>query len=93
MSKVVNNEIQTNSLADNKIQAKTPEVGDVWKIKGKDTLFHIEAVEGAFVTVLQMIISPIVFERVVDKELLEKHCEYLGKSKANISDLFKMENE
>ena len=68
----------------------TPEVGDVWKIKGKDTLFHIEAVEDAFVTVY---ILPTVFGRAVDKKLLEKHCEYLGKSKANIDDLFKTENE
>ena len=71
----------------------TPEVGDVWEIKGTDTLFHIEAVEGAFVTVWQMYVPQIAFERVVDKELLKKHCKYLGKSKSNINDLFKTENE
>lgn len=33
MSKVADNKIQANSLADNKTQAKTPEVGDVWQNK------------------------------------------------------------
>ena len=92
MSKVVNNEMQANSLADNKIQAKKPEVGDIWVTEsGKKyyiyNVFEDKIVKGFSVDTGRMnsfTISIINFNY---------SCKYLGKSKVNISDLFKTENE
>ena len=71
-----------------------PEVGDVWGVNGSTIKFHIETVEEDIVMALQADDTfHILNEIMVDKEVLNKHCQYLGKSKANINDLFEVRDE
>lgn len=69
----------------------TPEVGDIWKYKDgvKVCLIMVdeETVESF------AIIGGSVWGGTFQKDEFVKNHTYLGKSKANIDDLFKTENE
>ena len=71
----------------------TPEVGDVWIVEETNVSFYIEGVEEDVIIALQSVGKMLLHEIMIDTEVLHKHCTYLGKSKANINDLFKTENE
>jgi len=102
MSKVVNNEMSANSLADNKIQAKKPEVGDVWEyydeiLKQNIKMYVLTVYDYHCMIIIndsevgnlsRKVVIPFWFN-----EFNELKLEYLGKSKCNIEDLFKTENE
>lgn len=95
MSKVVNNEIQANSLADNKIQVKTPEVGDVWE-NSYGELAHIIYSDSIVVFMRKYWITNYEYHFEVNRYDLSKFLKkytYLGKSIVKIEDLFKTENE
>jgi hypothetical protein len=92
MSKLANNEIQANSLADNKIQAKTPEVGDVFQSK-EDTDIKLY-ITGKNNVGFEALVSNSAEIWDIDSWYFdEDYYTYLGKSKVNIEDLFKTENK
>ena len=95
MSKVVNNEMQANSLADNKIQAKKPEVGDVWEYKyGLDKVYVLAInLIGERTRTLNFIDKGYVQQREYLTKGFVDDFRYLGKSKVKIEDLFNTENE
>lgn len=64
-----------------------PEVGDVWKNPKNEKVYIIVDVAGSFAG----IISKSFFGQAIPKEFLIKEFTYLGKSKANINDLFEVE--
>ena len=73
----------------------TPEVGDVWEFKTKRRYSIIQLVDNdngceCIVKKGHNIDKEI---HIVTKRFIELNCVYLGKSKANIDDLFKTENE
>lgn len=72
----------------------TPEVGDVWEYKyGFDKIYIIEIdLPNGYVRVLKKITGKYIQQREYTTEFFND-CRYLGKSKANIDDLFKTENE
>lgn len=68
-----------------------PEVGDVWGINNSTVKLYTEIVEEDIIIALQTDDTfHILNEIMVDKEVLNKHCQYLGKSKANIEQLFEV---
>lgn len=68
----------------------TPEVGDVWEDKdAKYRIYHIISVNNHSVIVADIHLWKSEFSIKVFKSF----CTYLGKSKANIDDLFKTESE
>ena len=72
----------------------TPQVGDVWEYKyGFDKIHIIETdLSNGYVRVLKKITGKYLQQREYTAEFFND-CRYLGKSKANIDDLFKTENE
>ena len=92
MGKVVNNKTQPNSLADDKIQAKTPEVGDVFQSKeDTDVRLYVTGINNVG---LECLVSNNREIWDIDSWYFdENYYTYLGKSKINIEDLFKTENE
>ena len=72
---------------------RKPQVGDVWIVEETNASFYIEGVEEDVIIALQAVDKMLLYEIMIDTEVLHKHCTYLGKSKANINDLFKTENE
>lgn len=93
MSKIANNEIQANSLADNEIQAKTPEVGDVFYVRPYPNMKRIivNIIEYKNQVTYSVFNGQSIYEYSISR--IKKELKYLGKSKVNISDLFKTENE
>lgn len=92
MSKLVNNEIQANSLADDKIQAK-PEVGDVFvdeDMNIKLLIIYISKYNGSFDCLVHDMDNNINYIKTL---YFLTDCKYIGKSKVKIEDLFKTENE
>lgn len=102
MSKLANNEIQPNSLADNRIKAM-PEVGDIVQETVKRgqyiRYFVLERFMGAN-KYYYMLLVPMKTKNetdnisalmITEKEL--KKLKYLGKSKMEFGNLFKTENE
>jgi len=74
--------------------SKEPEVGDVWEHKydlSKLYVLKTDLLYGS-VRVLEKITGKYIQQRVYAPESFND-CRYLGKSKANIDDLFKTENE
>lgn len=73
--------------------SKEPQVGDVWKIMGYKA--HITKVKPySRIEVLETDCSGYLEHREFIWDWLQHdEIEYLGKSKANIDDLFKTENE
>lgn len=70
----------------------TPEVGDVWEIK--DARTYITFLHNGFVdSVCRCCSSSYVYDRTYTVNELVREGKYLGKSKANIDDLFDTENE
>ena len=84
-----------------------PEVGDVWEHKGHKTLLHIIEVGSNFITFFGYaddVYPHKTYKRYYVNSFSEldndprykyfaEDYEYLGKSKVNIEDLFKTENE
>ena len=69
----------------------TPEVGDVWKYKDGIKV-HIIMVDEETVESFT-ILGGSSWSGTFQKDEFLKNHNYLGKSKANINDLFKTENE
>lgn len=63
-----------------------PEVGDVWKNPRNEKVYLVVYVADIFVG----IISKSFFGQAIPKEFLIKEFTCLGKSKANINDLFEV---
>ena len=87
MGKIANNKIQTNPLDNNKIQAKKPEVGDVW---ARDYCQY-------YITRIQKFNDKIVAIHTLNINLVNtfyplncflENFKYLGKSKVSIKELF-----
>ena len=98
MSKVAYNKTQPNSLADDKIQAKTPEVGDVWEELFTHIRFKIYDLINYDKCSLVYYYHLNTYDTLIRDAcelnfFMQRGYKYLGKSKANISDLFKTENE
>ena len=72
---------------------RIPEVGDVYKDLETDRVYHITLVENDIVwfALITKYSGIQVFWQIWNN--FRKDCKYLGKSKANINDLFKTENE
>lgn len=69
----------------------TPEVGDVWIDTETDRIYHITLVENDiiwFAMIYECSGMQVFWEKL---DMFCKDCKYLGKSKANIDDLFKTE--
>ena len=72
-----------------------PEVGDIWRFRDSDLIFVIICIieygKGIQET-YQCLWEEGVFFRISDtgKDIF-KECEYLGKSKANINEIFEVE--
>lgn len=68
-----------------------PEVGDVWKSSKGLQIFHIIKVSENAVRCFRkgFILKPETFNK---EDFLER-CKYLGKSKANINQLFEVQDE
>lgn len=85
----------------------TPEVGDVWIHKKQGRPMYITDVGGNYISFLSYTIDELTLRKwknfytntfcgLHDDERYTRFTEiykYLGKSKANINDLFKTENE
>ena len=76
--------------------SKEPEVGDVWENNG--TLIYLEQVgeednKEDIYCFIKFKNRVKAFGGVYTKSYIKKTMKYLGKSKANIDDLFKTENE
>lgn len=69
----------------------TPEVGDIWKYKDGIKV-HIIMVDEETVEAFA-ILGGSAWSGTFSKDEFQKQHTYLGKSKANINDLFKTENE
>ena len=70
---------------------RTPEVGDVWEYQEK--LYHISAITERLVEVWCLSSDDIIRKHKWVARSFKACFTYLGKSKANINDLFKTENE
>jgi len=72
----------------------TPEVGDVWLCEGGFKAY-ICNIENGYIHCFTFFREGEnnCYEAVLNKKLFLKYHTYLGKSKANIDDLFKTENE
>lgn len=71
--------------------SKEPQVGDVWKLKDGRNVY-IYGCDEETVDSIKFTGGFLWSGHFRKKEFLENH-DYLGKSKANIDDLFKTENE
>lgn len=69
----------------------TPEVGDVWEINSAK--IYITFSHNGFVDSVRHCCSYVYNDRTYTVNELVRDGKYLGKSKANIDDLFKTENE
>lgn len=67
-----------------------PEVGDVWEYEDGYRVHVFDTEE--MICALAMVKGGLCYEGFKERKFLERH-KYLGKSKANINDLFKTENE
>ena len=90
MSEVANNKIQTNSLDNNKIQAKKPEVGDVWR-SDAHTIYIVRITKSGFIHNIFCDAQGFHTGRT-ELDFIQTYCKYLGKSKVNIKELFDVEN-
>lgn len=68
-----------------------PEVGDVWKYQEK--LYHISAITERFVEVWCLSSDDIIRKHNWVIRDFKTVFTYLGKSKANINDLFEVQDE
>ena len=71
----------------------TTEVDDVYKVLETDRVYQITLVENDiiwFAMIYEYSGIQVFWEKL---DMFCKDCKYLGKSKANINDLFKTENE
>lgn len=68
-----------------------PEVGDVWESKKGLQIFHVIKVSKNAVRCFRkgLVFKPETFDK---NKFLEK-CSYLGKSKANINEIFEVDDE
>ena len=72
----------------------TPEVGDIWELKSLEVIVRIIYVDGIDVEFCYYIpCIDFIKKDKTDYKTFKKLYKYLGKSKANINDLFKTENE
>jgi len=71
--------------------SKEPEVGDVWKYKDGAKVYIIMVDEETVESFT--ILGGSAWSGTFQKDEFQKQHNYLGKSKANIDDLFKTENE
>ena len=74
----------------------TPEVGDVWEHNG--TLIYIEQIGEKYnkefvYCFIKLKNSVRAYGHIYTKTYIKRTIKYLGKSKTNIDDLFKTENE
>lgn len=76
-----------------RLYPKSPEVGDVWIDKFKNRMFvcYSDKTTTAF-NIMFRFSKGLDKYTVFTKEFVKEYT-YLGKSKANINDLFKTENE
>lgn len=73
----------------------TPEVGDVWGDEYDNRVFISYGGKSIILFYILVIVEDLMLARELTKsrkEFLDEYT-YLGKSKANIDDLFKTENE
>ena len=78
-------------VANNEIQAKTPEVGDVWQSTRRNAQkIYITHVMGRVYCITEQGVASTRFFSDFGKDGTYR---YLGKSKVNIEDFFKTENE
>ena len=68
----------------------TPEVGDVWEYADGHRVYVFDTEN--MICALAMVKGGLCYDGFKERKFLELH-KYLGKSKANIDDLFKTENE
>lgn len=68
-----------------------PEVGDVWR-SSTCKMFIVRITKKGFVHCVSTDIGGFHTSRT-ELDFIQKYCIYLGKSKVNIEDLFKTENE
>lgn len=71
----------------------TPEVGDVWQYRYGLDKVHILSILSDRIRCVLLIDKRFVQQREYLTERFLEDYRYLGKSKANIDDLFKTENE
>lgn len=69
----------------------TPEVGDVWEYQGKQ--YHLSSVDDRYITVWCKSNDEVIRRHKWVTRSFNACFTYLGKSKANIDDLFKTDNE
>ena len=70
---------------------RTPEIDDVWEVNG--TKYHILFVSKNAVRVVAFTICQHAKILVFDKKYFMSCFKYLGKSKANIKQLFEVSND
>ena len=70
-----------------------PEVGDVWIDTETDRFYHVTHIENDiiwFAMIYEYSGIQVFWEKL---DMFFQDCKYLGKSKANISDLFKTDKK
>lgn len=71
----------------------TPEVGDVWKANSSGIVFYLSSIDVRDKKMMFSMAQDGRTKRILVDNYFLMENTYLGKSKANIDDLFKTENE